>query len=690
MRRLFRGLINWLTKKGHFSLALRLSLLIGVLLIIPWMLLITVTENFYEFRDKDISRGAAILTQDKFGDHFASIKYLDQNWRAQDSLWFYTVTQGSDLLPYDLFMEVEQIGSAKLFRDNDNINSYGYLPQHSTSRNPDGLPVGFVKDVFHKHEYLGFSCAACHSGQVNYNGVGIRIDGGPANADLDTFVRALAAALKATQDTPDVRARFVTRVLARGNYDTEQQVLNALKATTQQLKIYNTINATETPYGFARLDAFGRIYNRVLEHVLTAAQLKRQLKGIIADASIETAFKNIDGPLSGMQRDHIYAMLSDDQLNQLKRRITNEPNAPVSYPLLWDIPQHDFVQWNGLAPNAGLGSVGRNAGEVIGVFGTLDWKQKPGFSISSLITGQGFKTHVSFESSINVHNLRRIEEHLGRLQSPQWPEDVLPKIDTAKKLRGEKLFVEYCSACHSKIDRADPQRRVVAQMSSLERVGTDPAMAENSVRYGGWSGILRNEYAALDVGNMLLDERAPAVGLLTKATFGAVATPYPFDNPIKRGVYWGYDLVYAFFTNDIKPSLKGGNYTPDSTVEPLASFRSYKARPLNGIWATAPFLHNGSVPSLYDLLLPKKRAGDPADGEYRPDTFVVGAREFDPIRVGLKSSGYDGFTYDTSKPGNSNAGHEYTSGGTAQPSGAMLPALTKEQRLDLIEYLKSL
>lgn len=690
MRKFLRALTTWLKGKGHFSLFLRLVLVLVVLVLILPMIYITLTENIYEFRDKDSNRGAAAPKEDKFGDRYTSIKYLEQGWKPQDSLWFYNVTQGSDLLPYDLFMEVEQVGNATLFRDNDNINRYGYLPQYATSRDPDGLPVGFVKDTFRKRDYLGFTCAACHTGQVNYNGVGIRIDGGPAASDLDTFVRDLAAALNATQNTPDVLARFAKRVLARGHYDNEQQVVDALKATTQQLKIYNTVNHSHTEYGYARLDAFGRIYNRVLEHVLTAAQLKRSLKGIVADATLDTAFANLDGPISGTEREHIYQMLSSAQLNELKTRVTNEPNAPVSYPFLWDIPQHDYVQWNGLAANAGLGSVGRNAGEVIGVFGTLDWKKKSGFSISSLITGQGLETHVSFESSVNVHNLRRIEEHLRKLQSPQWPEDVLPKINTERKARGEKLFAEYCSACHSEFDRSDPLRRVVAQMSSIERVGTDPQMAENSVRYGGWSGILRNEYVSLDVGNMLLDERAPAVGLLTKATLGVVATPYPYQNPIRRGVNWAYDLVYAFFTNDIKPSLKGGNYTPDTTVEPLASFRSYKARPLNGIWATAPYLHNGSVPTLYDLLLPKKRAGDPDDGEYRPDKFVVGSREFDPEHVGIKHSGYDGFIYDTALNGNSNAGHEYTAGRTAQPSGVTLPALNKEQRLDLLEYLKSL
>jgi hypothetical protein len=84
------------------------------------------------------------------------------------------------------------------------------------------------------------------------------------------------------------------------------------------------------------------------------------------------------------------------------------------------------------------------------------------------------------------------------------------------------------------------------------------------------------------------------------------------------------------------------------------------------------------VPTLYDLLLPKKGNKDPANGEYRPDQFQVGSREFDPEKVGFKSSGYSGFLFDTRRLGNSNAGHTYGTG------------LDKEQRLDLLEYLKSL
>lgn len=690
MRKFVQAFKEWVMENTVGALVMFTIFALIVLVIGIPLVYIAIKENYYDFRDKDITRGAATVKQDIFDDSFTQIRFLQQGWKPEETLWFYTTTQGSNLVPYDLFLEVEQTGSTALFRDNENINRYRYLPQNPTQRNPDGLPVGFVKDVFRGTEFVGLTCAACHAGQINYNGIGMRIDGGPGGADLDTFVRDLAAALLHTQNDKAVRDRFVQRVLARGNYRDEQGVLDALKYANLSLRTYNLVNTSDTPYGYARLDAFGRIYNRVLEHVLTSDLIRRELEGVVPAAKLDAILGKENNTLSGIQRDEIFGLLTDEQLIAFKNKVTNSPNAPVSYPFLWDIPQHDYVQWNGLASNAGLGSVGRNVGEVVGVFGTLDWKRIPGFSISSLITGQGFKTHVSFESSVNVHNLRRLEQRLWKLQSPQWPEDILPKIDRARAERGEKLFGEYCLACHSEMERDDPNRRVVAQMSSLERVGTDPRMANNSVFYGGWSGILRNEYVDMDAGPLLLDQRAPAAALLTKATLGTVATPYPYDNPIRRGVNWAYDLIYAFFNNDIKPSLKGGTYDPDTSVDPLKSLFAYKARPLNGIWATAPYLHNGSVPTLYDLLLPKKRPGDPADGEYRPDTFIVGAREFEPEKVGLRHSGYAGFAFDTNLPGNSNAGHEYTTGGTAQPDGRILPVLDKQARLDLLEYLKTL
>ncbi|MBX3335169.1 MAG: hypothetical protein KF876_13665 [Nitrospira sp.] len=106
----------------------------------------------------------------------------------------------------------------------------------------------------------------------------------------------------------------------------------------------------------------------------------------------------------------------------------------------------------------------------------------------------------------------------------------------------------------------------------------------------------------------------------------------------------------------------------------------YKARPLNGIWATAPFLHNGSVPTMYALLSPVAE---------RPREFCLGDREYDPIHMGYRTQCTEGaFRLDTSIPGNLNTGHEFKDG----PSGlgVLGRGLSQQERLDLIEFLKSL
>ena len=101
--------------------------------------------------------------------------------------------------------------------------------------------------------------------------------------------------------------------------------------------------------------------------------------------------------------------------------------------------------------------------------------------------------------------------------------------------------------------------------------------------------------------------------------------------------------------------------------------RGYANHPLDGIWLRAPYLHNGSVPTLRDLLNP---------AEQRPAAFYRGYDVYDRLRVGFVSNvgeerGRTFFHYDTTLPGNSNAGHEY---------GTSLPDADKQA---IVEYLKT-
>jgi len=647
--------------------------------------------TLYSERDSHPGRGAATVAKDYFGDSFTEVKYVKQNWSPADSLWFYSTTQGSDLLPYDFFLFLEQENSTELFRTPVNMNRYRYLPQIATGSNPDAFPVGMVADVYQGKKYMGFTCAACHSSQVNFEGVGIRIDGGPGAADMDTFMRDLGASLIKTLEDPAKLDRFVDSVLKAGAYGKKEEVVDDLKRYSLRMDAYNFFNKSTVAYGYARLDAFGRIYNRVLEHVLDPAALREVLVSSKLAPATKEQLAKFKPVLSREDRDVIMGQLIQLPLSEreiLKAKVFNPPDAPVSYPFLWDIPRHDYVQWNGIGANAGVGPTGRNAGEVIGVFATLDWAQKDGWTVSSVIGGQGFgPKYTSFRSSINVHNLRGLEDSLWELQSPRWVDAVeiskLPKLDDEKVGRGEKLFEANCVACHANVERDDELRRIVAQMSNFAEVKTDPKMMDNSVDYKGYSGILRNLYTNTTVGGrILLDTRAPVAAILTTATENVVATPDPDKWFFTRAWQWAKPLIKALIENKIKPSVRAGKYTPSTTAQPFESLRAYKGRALNGIWATAPYLHNGSVPTLYDLLLPAESLKtDPPGAEYRPKKFMVGSRELDPKRVGFKhgEKDYKGFLFDTAWLSNSNKGHEY---GTRK--------LTKDERWDLVEYLKSL
>ncbi len=603
-------------------------------------------------------RYAEVMKEDYFGDSFEKIVYLDQNWDRWDSLWFYTTTQGSDFMPYDLFLHLEQADSDVLFRDADNMSKYRYLIQRESWDNPDGLPVGFVKDSYQGKDYMGFTCAACHTGQVNYQGVGIRIDGGPALADMDGMLRALESALQATRDDEMKLAR-----LAQNMSQDLSSVQVEVKASLDWLREYNQINLSVNngqlvDYGYGRLDAFGRIYNRVLGH-----------------------------------------MTPGDSSN------SNPPNAPVSYPFLWDTPQHDFVQWNGVAnnnegPPAGfLGPLGRNTGEVLGVFASFSLEEQD--------------THLGYKASVDKRNLGRLERHLAGLQSPLWPEDILPAIDKQLAEQGEEVFEAYkCQLCHSDDEsfvRDDKKRLVVAQFSSLSLIGTDPQMADNALNYQGDSGMLKGRAITIG-GNDKFSDTTHVVFALQNAAQGVIVARDPDKSWLRARAEWLYDIVVAFFHN---PVVEETQFHLDFEINNNFpnNLNAYKARPLNGIWATAPYLHNGSVPNLYDLFLPSCSDDEITAGkECRPNRFTLGSREFDPIKVGLVSKDkveFPGlFEFDTSLPANGNAGHEYAAGVTAvikvDASGKairkadgsfdleLLPAINEQQRLALVEYLKTL
>ncbi len=241
----------------------------GVLLLVGGLFVTLAIGKLYQSWDDDPDRGAVAIKDGAFGESYSTPVYLNQGWSASDSLWFYNTTQGSGMLPYDFFIALEQAESQELFRSAGNIDRYRYLPQKATFFNPDGLPVGIIKDTYQGKDYVGYTCAACHTGQVNYKGKAIRIDGGPAMSDMVGFLKGLQAAMTAAQGGTDKskNSRFVQKVLALGNdYSSAKEVNADLVKWTDRIALYNAVNNSthegkKIEYGHARLDVYAAVTN---------------------------------------------------------------------------------------------------------------------------------------------------------------------------------------------------------------------------------------------------------------------------------------------------------------------------------------------------------------------------------------------------------------------------------------------
>lgn len=136
------------------------------------------------------------------------------------------------------------------------------------------------------------------------------------------------------------------------------------------------------------------------------------------------------------------------------------------------------------------------------------------------------------------------------------------------------------------------------------------------------------------------------------------------------------DQAYAHLKLTPEQQNEWNGYRTNELRTPLA----YKARPHNGIWATPPYLHNGSVPNLFALLSPVSD---------RPPVFYLGNKQYDPVKLGLNTDPLEGATeFRIDKAGNSNAGHEFKDGPLG--NGVIGRGLSPEERMQIIEYLKTL
>lgn len=576
------------------------------------------------------------------------LTFLEQGWTADERQDFYFMRQGSQLMPYTWFLCLEQVDSEELLRSDGYLRRLGFIPQSSSEpRNPDGLPIGIVRDstpstaamkegflgpdyelnYYPTNEWVGLTCAACHTSEFDINGKQIRVDGGAALVDIESFLDGIAKSLRATVEDDEKFQRFALRILERSDGDIDMSGLrDEMRAYAPVLERLVERNRADYPYGIGRLDAFGAILNQICE------------------AALEIPSNH------------------------------SQSNAPVSFPFLWDAPHLDWVQWNSSVDIP----IARNVGEVLGVFAHVKLTGTPEL-------GQ-------FSSTAKIDYLHRLETLLTRLHSPAWPAKELGEIDRDKAAAGKALFAKNCAHCHGMQDdrgnfeMTEPNAfgRTFIRTTSVpfNVIGTDPQMALNFVRRVAQPGDLRE---AMKIEGAETQQKLAAVAQL----HGAMGLPAPdFSEGVPAGMLLGA-AVAGVIEHELQSAL--ANRSEAEKQEILLNLRGYrtgatppnggagyKARPLNGVWATAPFGHAGAVPNLYQWLLPE---------DQRVKSFHVGSREFDPVHVGYRTEGVvDAFHFKVIAdggaiiPGNSNRGH----------SGPGKTDFTEPERWALVEYLKSL
>lgn len=386
-------------------------------------------------------------------------------------------------------------------------------------------------------------------------------------------------------------------------------------------------------------------------------ELKTEFKGFVEKAKAEMALmqeRNIYPHDAGFGRTDALTRIGNQVFGGDMQNPENltQANAPVRFPQVWDASWFTWVQYNSSISDPLV----RNIGEALGVR-----------AMAKLYGADASK----FANSVDMQGMKKLEDLLAGdapyagLRSPQWP-TVFPALDGAKVAQGAALYRENCAGCHMppveelKADLASAAPRYWIRNSTgklfldlmdikLVDVGTDPRQAMDFMQRTADSG-------ALGKGRM-----SAAVGL----------------EVVTKGIRDQY-FMKMNYTPEQKLDWMG---YPAENVAMVRAKAIYKARPLNGVWAIAPYLHNGSVPSLYELLASKAQRGTP--------TFWLGTKRFDPVKVGYEQGELPGASrFDYALPGNSNSGHWFQDGERGR--GVVGRALTEGERWALVEYIKSL
>ena len=567
--------------------------------------------------------------------------WLDQGIAKEKLSWFYHADQGTRTFgfPYEWLMALEQptvpwllFTEVDLFSDTAYLERYGFIPDNIIP-GKKALPIGFAQG----------------GPMLDPTGAPWR---NPRNKQAMTGVGLTCAGCHTGSFTYKDTAVVIDGGPALTDLFKMKQGMGVALVLTRYLPGRFSRFAERILGPDATLDDRETLKNQI-DQVLGQYKKVKDLEERVASQSLLEGY----GRLDALNR--IGNQVFSIDLNKPENYAGS--SAPVHYPRIWNTPWFDWVQYNGSI----MQPMVRNAGESLGVSAELNLTDASKDFYKSSVN---IKSLDEMEQMIKGNNPPNAKDGFSGLKSPKWPGDILPPIDQKLAAQGAELYKTHCQECHRPpvtneafydFNNKDwwtknliGEAILKVENIPISHIGTDPAqaadMANRTVATPASLGIRETSFAL---------------------ALGAV---------VEKAVNYIYDQKKPPM-NAAERQTANGNMKNE-----LRKDLAYKVRPLNGVWATPPYLHNGSVPTVEALL------GPPED---RPKKFYLGSREYDPVNLGYKFDKItNGFEFDTSIRGNWNTGHEFRKeySKDKEIKGVIGPALSPADRKALIEYLKTL
>jgi hypothetical protein len=309
-----------------------------------------------------------------------AIIYSPNGWTQGERDEYYHLAEGSELMPYALLANLKSVKTGKPFLQG--MERFGFLEDHAGPANPYALPVGLTVSRSRNAgtagiEIVGFNCAACHVGELTYQGRHVRIDGAPSPVNLQAYQVEFKDSLDAAMKNPrDLVALIVAMERQRKTPNTPPDQDTGKYAS--EPAVTGAANVEAAPDADP---SFHSVSSAVADAARSAPEysFRERLKADIAILRARLAYlKNgkllVDGTEPGSGRIDAFGAAR----NLLFPQYAVKMQSPVSFPFIWSVPDNvgrkpaDFgwIHYDGNTNSI----LERNIGQALGMGAVFDPK----------------------------------------------------------------------------------------------------------------------------------------------------------------------------------------------------------------------------------------------------------------------------------------------------------------------------